>query len=115
MFYAQSKTISPYDASDKLIAFAGIGYPDKFFDALENVVVKKSFPDHWQYTDEDIENLLNLATKHNAKLVTTEKDWVRLPQKYQSKIKYAKLELDIETTFFDWLKEKLKCQLLTKK
>ena len=115
VFYAQSKTISPYDNTEKLVAFAGIGYPEKFFSALENVVVKKSFPDHWQYTDEDIEGLIKLATKHNAKLVTTEKDWVRLPEKYQSKIKYAKLELNIETTFFDWLKEKVKCQLLIKK
>ena len=39
----------------------------------------------------------------------------RLPEKYQSKIKYAKLEMNIETTFFDWLKEKVKCQLLTRK
>ena len=82
---------------------------------MKNVVVKKSFPDHWQYTVEDIEILLKLAKKHNAKLVTTEKDWVRLPEKYQSKIKYAKLEMNIETTFFDWLKEKVKCQLLTRK
>ena len=115
VFYAQTKTISPYDETENLIAFAGIGYPEKFFSGLENVVVKKSFPDHWQYTDEDIENLLKLAKKHNAKLVTTEKDWVRLPEKYQSKIKYAKLEMNIETTFFDWLKEKVKCQLLTRK
>lgn len=115
VFYAQSKTMSPYDASDKLIAFAGIGYPDKFFDALENVVVKKAFPDHWEYTNQDLDKLIKLAEKHNAKLITTEKDWVRLPVEYADKIKYAKHEIVIENTFFDWLKEKLKCQLLTKK
>lgn len=115
VFYAQTKTISPYDDTEKLIAFAGIGYPEKFFSALKNVVVKKSFPDHWQYIEDDIEELIKQAKKHNAKLITTEKDWVRLPEKYQNKIKYAKLELNIETTFFDWLKEKVKCQLLTKK
>lgn len=115
VFYAQSKTISPYDDTEKLIAFAGIGYPEKFFSVLENVVVKKSFPDHWQYTNQDIDELLNLAEKHDAKLVTTEKDWVRLPKKYQNKIKYAKHDIIIENTFFDWLKEKIKCQLLMKK
>ena len=75
----------------------------------------RAFPDHWDYTDDDLNKLFALAKKHKAKLITTEKDWVRLPQKYQSKIKYAKLELNIETTFFDWLKEKVKCQLLIKK
>jgi tetraacyldisaccharide 4'-kinase len=115
VFYAENKTISPYDENEKLVAFAGIGYPEKFFGALHNVVAKRAFPDHWQYTNQDIENLILLAEKHNAKLVTTEKDWVRLPEKYKNNIKYAKLVTVIETTFYNWLKEKIECQQLIKK
>lgn len=115
VFYAENKTMSPYDEDEKLVAFAGIGYPDKFFGALHNVVAKKAFPDHWQYTEQDLQDLINCAKKHNAKLITTEKDWVRLPEKYQNIIKYAKLSTVIETTFFNWLKEKIECQQLIKK
>ena len=108
IFYAHNKTVSPYDEDTPIVAFAGIGYPKKFFAALSNVVAKKSFPDHYQYTDADIEKLMQLAARKKAKLVTTEKDWVRLPEYARDKIKYARLDTVIENGFFDWLKEKLK-------
>ena len=50
-----------------------------------------------------------LADKKKAKLITTEKDWVRLPQDIRKDIKYAKLETVLDPKFFDWLKEKLNC------
>ena len=107
VFYAENTTISPYDEDEKLVAFAGIGYPKKFFCRLKNVVYKKSFADHYQYTENDIKSLMDLADKYNAKLITTEKDWVRLPENFQDKIKYAKLETKLEKTFFQWLEDKL--------
>ena len=107
MFFAENVTVVPYKKEQKLVAFAGIGYPKKFFDCLTNVVVKRAYPDHYQYTDKDIKELLDLADKHGAKLITTEKDWVRLPQYAQDKIKYAELDTKIEDKFFDWLKERV--------
>ena len=58
-------------------------------------------------TKEDIEKLISLANKKGARLITTEKDWVRLPAEYQEEIKYAKLETVIENVFWDWIKEKI--------
>ena len=107
VFYAKNRTISPYDEDDKLVAFAGIGYPKKFFSALGNVVATKAFPDHYQYTSDDLEKLIALAKKKKAKLITTEKDWVRLPVEIQDQIKYARLETVIDYSFWVWLKEKL--------
>lgn len=107
VFCADNKTISPYDENQKLVAFAGIGYPGKFFAALDNVVDTRAFEDHYQYTKEDIEKLISLANKKGARLITTEKDWVRLPAEYQEEIKYAKLETVIENVFWDWIKEKI--------
>ena len=107
VFYAENKTISPYDEDMPLVAFAGIGYPKKFFDSLDNVVVTRAFPDHWDYTNDDIVQLFELANDCNACLVTTEKDWVRLPKIVQDKIKYARLDTVIEDKFWDWIKEKL--------
>lgn len=108
VFYATNTTMSPYDDAERVFAFAGIGYPKKFFRALgKSVVGRRGFPDHWQYTDEDIEKLFMAAEKKNAVLLTTEKDWVRLPEYARNKIKYARLDTTIENGFFDWLKEKI--------
>lgn len=107
VFYAENKTVSPYEDGQRLVAFAGIGYPKKFFDSLNNVVAVRSYPDHYDYTDEDIKKLFDLADKNRGKLVTTEKDWVRLPVQIKDKIKYARLDTVIENRFWDWIKEKL--------
>ncbi len=107
VFYADNQTISPYDSEQKLVAFAGIGYPKKFFAALKNVVASRAFADHHDYSDDDIECLFTLAQKHNAKLVTTEKDWVRLPENIRKKIGFAKLNTVIEPAFFEWIKERV--------
>lgn len=107
VFYATNQTISPYDEEEKLVAFAGIGYPSKFFASLKNVIAKRAFSDHYQYTQHDLENLFLLAEKNKAKLITTEKDWVRLPVEIRDKIRYARLDTVIETRFYDWLKEKI--------
>ena len=68
----------------KLIAFAGIGNPDNFFSLMKehhlNVVEELSFPDHHDYTEKEIKNLFNLEEKYKAKLVTTEKDYLRISQ-----------------------------------
>ncbi len=65
-----------------LIAFCGIGRPDKLRDTLEahrlGPVVLKAFPDHHAYTDSEAESLLRLARDTGARLVTTEKDAVKL-------------------------------------
>lgn len=115
VFYAKNQTVSPYDENQKLVAFAGIGYPKKFFAALKNVVARRSFADHYEYTKDDLDALLRLANKKKAKLITTEKDWVRLPIELRDEIKYARLDTVIDDAFYDWVKEKIKCQQLTKK
>lgn len=108
VFCATTQTISPYDEKENLVAFSGIGYPKKFFKCLSNVVATCAFADHYQYTDEDIKKLIELAEKKKAKLITTEKDWVRLPEIYRDKIKYARLDINIDNRFWNWLGEKLK-------
>lgn len=107
IFYAENKTVMPRGKHDKWFAFAGIGYPKKFFNSLNGIVARRAFGDHYQYTMQDLDNLVKLANRKNAKLITTEKDWVRLPKDFREKIKFAKLETVIDQKFFDWLKEKL--------
>lgn len=66
-----------------LVAFAGIGRPQKFYDTLTGLGATLadaiSFPDHHPYTEADLRRLRNHASAHSARLITTEKDFVRLP------------------------------------
>lgn len=75
---------SKHDDSLIYVAFAGIANPSKFFDSLReklNLVVEEqvSFPDHYKYSEEDFEYLESLALECNAQLITTEKDFVKIP------------------------------------
>jgi tetraacyldisaccharide 4'-kinase len=67
---------------DPILAFAGIGRPEKFFATLAGIKAPvartMAFPDHHRYADADIEKLLDLATAEKLRLVTTEKDLLRL-------------------------------------
>ena len=71
-------------------AFAGLGFNKKFFDQLKsenlNLVLTKEFPDHHQYTVDDIFLLLDQANKNDAFLITTEKDHVRIPNEFKSSV-----------------------------
>jgi len=66
-----------------VIGFAGIANPQKFFATLgtngAGLEEKRAFPDHYRYTNREAAALLKLAKDRKAMLVTTEKDWVRLP------------------------------------
>jgi tetraacyldisaccharide 4'-kinase len=108
VFNAKNSEICPYDKKTPVIAFAGIGYPEKFFDNIPCVVKEKiSFPDHYQYTDDDIKNLIKKAKDKKAALLTTEKDWVRIPDWAKKEIKFSALNTEIEKKFYDWLKRKV--------
>ncbi len=67
----------------RLVAFAGLGRPEKFFGTLEDAGLdlagRSSFPDHHPYRTADLARLLAAARHASADLVTTEKDLVRLP------------------------------------
>lgn len=66
-----------------LVAFAGIGRPQKLFDSLTSSGADLregiGFDDHYVYKAGDMDFLRKLAGDHGARLITTEKDFVRLP------------------------------------
>jgi len=70
-------------AGRPLVAFAGIGRPEKFFESVTalggTMVARESFPDHHVYSEADAARLLAEADSHAADLVTTAKDYVKLP------------------------------------
>lgn len=66
----------------RVVAFAGIGNPARFFETLTglgaNVVEAIALPDHGVVSPAVANRLLALATQHRARLITTQKDHVRL-------------------------------------
>lgn len=84
-----------------LVAFAGIGRPVKFFDALKEAGadLREGVPygDHHAFTPGDLKFLHDLAASHGARLITTSKDHVRLPPSEQARI----LVFPVEARFED--------------
>jgi tetraacyldisaccharide 4'-kinase len=80
-----------------VVAFAGIGRPQKFFYSLEEAGAKLAmafpFSDHHAYTACEIEALIEQAETLKADLVTTAKDHVRLPKEAQAKTKVLQIAL----------------------
>lgn len=103
-----ARTVLPVESLKGLrcLAFAGIGYPGGFFRELERkgmvVVSSLAFPDHYVYTEQDITTILEQAWKASAQLiVTTEKDFVRLPASIKEHIGYARLAIGDKSLFAD--------------
>ena len=90
------------DNEQPYIAFCGLAYPQKFYDTLEkskiNVIETQSFPDHYLYNNNDLNQLKERAKNKKAKLITTEKDHVRLPD-------HIKNEIDTLPVKLLWRKE----------
>ena len=80
------------------IAFAGIGRPSRFFKSLQHagfeLVQSISFADHHPYANTDLIRLQEAANQSGAQLITTMKDWVRLPPEWRAEIKSFVVSMD---------------------
>ena len=83
-----------------VIAFAGIGRPQRFFNMLRDkgldVKAASSFADHHRYQETELQQLTSQAAETKARCLTTEKDWVRLPKDWQNSVDYCPVSLQID-------------------
>ncbi len=81
----------------RVVAFAGIGHPERFFRALEALgvvlVACHAFADHHPFRQKELEQLATQAEKAHAVLVTTAKDHVRLPPPWAGTVAFLQVEL----------------------
>lgn len=94
-----------------VIAFCGIGQPEKFFNSLKesnyNLIKEISFSDHYHYTQKDIANLIQLSLNNDANLITTKKDWVKLSAEDKEKIEFLDIEVIFKKADEKYIKEEL--------
>ena len=91
--------INEFDKKDKYLAFSGIGNHKTFISMLKaykfDIIKELEFPDHYSYSNDDIEKIISFSKKNNCKIITTEKDYNRLGQNSNKEIKFIKSELEI--------------------
>ena len=84
-------------AGKRLLPFAGIGRPEKFFATLRAlgavIVGTRAFPDHHPFRVAELEGLGRDAKRLGARLVTTAKDIVRVPPARRPGIEVLKVEI----------------------
>ena len=95
-YQAQIKISNEIDKDTRYIAFTGIGNPNKFYALLRennlNIIDEITYPDHYDYPLDELKKLTDLARDKGCKLITTKKDYVKLPG--DNNIKFVDIELE---------------------
>ena len=91
--------IDEINLSDNYFAFSGIGNHKTFLSTLKehkiNVMEDLEFPDHYEYTNKDLDKIITSSKKFNSKIITTEKDYLRIDNQIKKEIQFVKSELII--------------------
>ena len=91
--------ISEFSKEDRYLVFSGIGNHKTFVMMLKNfginVVKDIEFPDHYEYSNQDIKKILKQSNDFDYKILTTEKDYLRLNKDKIKNINFIKSELKI--------------------
>ena len=107
------KNISKFNIDKNYIIFSGIGNPDSFKKLLLKnkfkIIEEITFPDHYNYQDKDILKIIDKANSNNAEIITTEKDFKRIPQNFKEKISFLEINMKIkdENKLVQFLKTKI--------
>ena len=101
------------DINEKYLVFAGIGNFDGFIDLLNKnnfkILKSLSYPDHYEYSENDIKRIKKIALAEKLKIITTEKDYFRIQDKTRKEIEIIQIKLDIKNKdeLIDFIKKKL--------
>ena len=100
IFYSKYKLINQEKFENKdILAFAGIGNPNNFFDLLSSEGLKikhtMSYPDHYNFQKEEILKIIKYAQKNKYTILTTEKDYLRIEKYKLPEINFCSIDLNI--------------------
>ncbi len=98
VFFADITEEQPNIKNKNIFAFAGIGYPEKFYNSLKkvglNVVNTQDFPDHHFYTEKELNKIIETAQKQNLEIFTTSKDFVKIPTNMQKHFNVLNIKIN---------------------
>ena len=100
IFYSKYKlNIKKLNKKKNYLAFAGIGNPVNFFNLLKkkNIKVKKtlSFPDHYNFSKDELTKICKIAEENKLEILTTEKDYLRIKRLGFKKINFVPISLEV--------------------
>ncbi len=91
--------LDEFDQNNKYLVFSGIGNHQTFISMIRknglNIYKDIEFPDHYEYTNNDIKQILKQANDLDCKVITTEKDYLRLENNKMDEIKIIRSKLKI--------------------
>tara|TARA_B110000444_G_C18815276_1_gene584790 strand:+ start:793 stop:1734 length:942 start_codon:yes stop_codon:yes gene_type:complete len=102
IFESQYKPINidQFNINEKYIIFSGIGNPGSFKEMLIKnkfkIIKEIVFPDHYEYTQNDIDKIKLQSKNLSAKILTTEKDFVKLNSNINNDINFLKIDIFIK-------------------
>ena len=96
----EATNLDKFNTKEKYLIFSGIGNPDSFKKTLINsnlnIVKEIIFPDHYKYNEHDIENIILHAKNLKAKIITTEKDYMKIKSMKNNEIQFLKIDISIK-------------------
>ena len=107
------KNLEKLKKSRKYFLFSGIGDHSSFRELIEKnnlkILDEIIFPDHHNYSISDIQKIVNQAKKINANIITTEKDYVKIPKYLKKKIGVVMIDLKInkQKLLINFIKKKM--------
>ena len=98
--YVEIKNIEKFNLNDNYLIFSGIGNSESFRETLtENkfkIVEELIFPDHYEYKEKDITKILDKAKIKGSKIVTTEKDYIKIVSNIKDDINFIEIDFNVK-------------------
>ncbi|MBR1648445.1 MAG: tetraacyldisaccharide 4'-kinase [Alphaproteobacteria bacterium] len=113
IFKAEMKSVSCPEIKLPVIAFAGIGRPEKFYNSLRemgiNIAKTFDFPDHHSYSEKELHDLVDMAWKEDMELITTSKDFVKIPEELRHHFKVLEIKIvwEDKNAVLDFIRRKI--------
>ena len=105
--------LNKFDTSKNYLIFSGIGNPKSFRGLLEKnkfrIIEEIIFPDHFTYSKKNIDFIKKRSKEIDAKIITTEKDYLKISKIDPEDIEFLKVEtkIDDEINFLNFIKSKI--------
>jgi len=111
--YYKPTNVDKFNINENYLIFSGIGNPNSFKKTLLKnkfrIIKEIIFPDHYNYKKDDIEEIKIIADRLNAKIITTQKDFIKISKENSDKINFLEIDMAIkeQSELISFIKSKI--------